>query len=183
MVQVRVLVLKLYRNGDMVFIKNEDTMMTSTIKKPAEEEKKTTGSGGFFASGKVAPKKDTDMQIDTSSSKPSAAPEKEEDKPNPRCTHGPKGKCINCLGYKYVPNADTSKEENKDGSKMETDTPAAPPRNKCTHGPNGKCLNCADAGFIQNAKHKSFEHYMLDMKAKCKGKHQPDHKCPNCMPP
>ena len=47
----------------MVFIKNEDTVMTSTIKPapgaPVEEEKKTnTGGGGtsFYANGKIAPK-------------------------------------------------------------------------------------------------------------------------------
>ena len=31
-------------------------------------------------------------------------------------------------------------------------------------------------------KHESFEHYLSDIKAKCKGKHQPDQKCQNCLP-
>lgn len=73
---------------------------------------------------------DTEM-IDTTtkhSSSPSlhkqksAKPKTEEEVKKSHCTHGPNGKCVNCLGV------------TKDSLKDE--------KEKCKHGPNEKCPNC-----------------------------------------
>jgi hypothetical protein len=49
-------------------------------------------------------------------------PLSEEEVKRSHCTHGPNGKCINCLGV--------TKEMIKDI------------KAQCTHGPNEKCPNC-----------------------------------------
>lgn len=46
----------------------------------------------------------------------------EEEVKRSHCSHGPNGKCINCLGV--------TKEQIKDV------------KYQCTHGPNEKCANC-----------------------------------------
>ena len=72
---------------------------------------------------------DTEM-IDTSS-KPQGSPDLKKHKSKPlteeevkksHCLHGPKGKCINCLGV--------TKDSIKDIKQT------------CKHGPNEKCVNC-----------------------------------------
>lgn len=70
--------------------------------------------------------------IDTSTSKtpdPHASPSKNKNKPlseeevkKGHCSHGPKGRCVNCLGV--------TKDQIK-----ETKQP-------CKHGPHEKCINC-----------------------------------------
>jgi len=79
-----------------------------------EEEKKTPS--------------DTEM-IDTSTKHGSPSLHKNKSKPlteeevkKSHCTHGPKGKCINCLGV------------TKEAVKTE--------KQPCRHGPNEKCVNC-----------------------------------------
>lgn len=66
--------------------------------------------------------------IDTSSKKvgspKKAKPLTEEEVKKSHCTHGPKGKCINCMGV--------TKESIKEI------------KSTCTHGPNEKCVNCAE---------------------------------------
>lgn len=124
--------------------------MTSTTSAPQEDQKTApkAGGGGFYASGKAAPasakKAEDDMMIDTRSEKPKTDQPEDEDasKKTGKCNHGPKGKCINCMTYKFVPNAAPA-EDAKDGEEKKDF-----PKNKCSHGPNGKCLNCADNGFI-----------------------------------
>jgi hypothetical protein len=49
-------------------------------------------------------------------------PKTEEEVKRSHCTHGPNGKCINCLGV----TKETAKEITY----------------KCKHGPNEKCANC-----------------------------------------
>jgi hypothetical protein len=60
------------------------------------------------ASGKFV-KKDNMMQIDTKGGKPTEGEEGDVDMLKStmtgKCNHGPKGKCINCMGYKHVPAA------------------------------------------------------------------------------
>jgi hypothetical protein len=97
--------------------------------------------------------------IDTSSKSPQLSKTKskvktEEEVKRSHCTHGPNGKCVNCLGV--------TKESMKDV------------KEKCTHGPNEKCINCLGGLDAQQFKHESFEHFLSEMKAKCKGKHKPD---------
>lgn len=57
-----------------------------------------------------------------SPSKTSHKPLTEEEVKKSHCTHGPNGKCINCLGV--------TKESIKEI------------QHKCKHGPNEKCSNC-----------------------------------------
>lgn len=47
-------------------------------------------------------------------------------------------------------------------------------KHQCKHGPNEKCSNCVQTQDLSNFKHESFEHFLSEMKAKCKGKHKPD---------
>lgn len=79
----------------------------------------------------------------------------EEEVKKSHCSHGPHGKCINCLGV--------TKESVKEV------------KHQCKHGPNEKCANCLEMQDTSTQfKHESFEHYLSEMKAKCKGKHKPD---------
>lgn len=34
---------------------------------------------------------------------------------------------------------------------------------------------------MKDAAHQSFEHYVAEIKAKCKGKHKEDQKCQDCL--
>jgi hypothetical protein len=77
------------------------------------------------------------------------------------CLHGPGQKCLHC---------------------MQTVT-KGPLIYNCQHGSNGKCPNCVNKGYIQSAKHKSFDQYLNENKEKCKGIHEKDAKCNNCLPP
>ena len=70
------------------------------------------------------------------------------------CNHGPNAKCVNCIGV--------TKENFKE---VEA---------KCHHPSNQKCPNCASENQLKNIKHESFEHYLSEMKKKCKGMHKPD---------
>lgn len=79
----------------------------------------------------------------------------EEEVKKHHCNHGPNAKCVNCLGV--------------------TKETAHDVKLKCKHGPNEKCANClVKEDTLQNVKHESFEHFLSEMKAKCKGKHLPD---------
>lgn len=100
--------------------------------------------------------------IDTTSKQPVPALHKSKSKPlteeevkKHHCNHGPKAKCVNCLGV--------TKETMKDV------------KGTCKHGPHAKCPNCLiqDNDELQ-VKHESFEHYLSEIKAKCRGKHKPD---------
>ena len=110
---------------------------------------------------------DTEM-IDTTTKHGSPTLHKQKSKPKTdeevkkgHCTHGPQAKCINCLGV--------TKENVKDI------------KHSCKHPPTQKCPNCVETDKDNlSAKHESFEHYISEMKAKCKGKHKPDQKCHNC---
>jgi nuclear protein localization family protein 4 len=79
-----------------------------------------------------------------------------------KCSHGPSGKCFNCMG------AEASKDEGKW---------------LCQHGPNGKCPHCMDKEFVSDVAHVSFDNYLYEKKLKCKGVHADDVKCNNCLPP
>lgn len=77
-----------------------------------------------------------------------------------RCKHGPNQKCVHCLGVT---------KENFSNVKAQ-----------CNHAPNQKCPNCAQDEDKMQAKHKSFEHYLSELKSKCKGMHKPEQRCQNC---
>ena len=79
-----------------------------------------------------------------------------------KCTHGPGQKCLYCIGP-----IDTKQEL----------------KYKCQHGEGGKCPNCIGKEFISNAKHISFDQFINDKKQKCKGTHELNTVCINCMPP
>lgn len=78
-----------------------------------------------------------------------------------KCTHNVGQKCLHC---------------------MQTVT-KGPIIYNCQHDANGKCPNCVDKNFIQSAKHRSFGQFLNDNKEKCKGIHEKDAKCNNCLPP
>lgn len=87
----------------------------------------------------------------------------EEEVKKGHCNHGPNAKCINCLGI--------TKENIKEI------------KHTCNHGPLQKCPNCITGDKEDKfVKHESFEAFLSDLKSKCKGKHQPDQKCQNCVP-
>ena len=79
-----------------------------------------------------------------------------------KCNHPVGQKCINCMG----------KVEYKGELKY-----------TCQHGEGGKCPNCINKEYISNAKHISFDQYVNDRKQKCKGTHEMNTICINCMPP
>ena len=79
-----------------------------------------------------------------------------------KCTHGPGQKCLYCMGP-----VDTKQEL----------------KYTCQHGEGGKCPNCIGKEFISNAKHISFDQFINDKKQKCKGTHELNTVCINCMPP
>jgi nuclear protein localization protein 4 homolog len=93
----------------------------------------------------------------------SKPPLTEEEVKKQHCHHGPMAKCINCLGV--------TKENVKDVKSI------------CKHGPTAKCPNCLTTDKDQPVvKHESFEHFISEIKVKCKGKHKADQKCQNCVP-
>jgi len=53
----------------------------------------------------------------------------------------------------------------------------------CNHGPQGKCPNCMNKDLIEDAKHISFDEFLNIGKQKCKGTHESNSKCNNCLPP
>jgi hypothetical protein len=73
------------------------------------------------------------------------------------CTHGPNGKCVNCL------------DVTKDTAKFI--------KHQCNHPVGQKCPNCPEAKTLIEGKHESIENYLLEMKKKCKGSHRPDQRC------
>jgi len=60
------------------------------------------------------------------------------------CSHGPNGKCPNCLD-----------------NTVNTDLKFV---NRCNHGPRGMCPNCIDKDKIKDTKHVSFDEYLLQNK-------------------
>lgn len=87
-----------------------------------------------------------------------------EEKPKPKCNHGPGGKCLNCTVVDLK-----NKETNM--------------KWMCQHGPNAKCSHCLDKEFISDTAHISFDQYLADRKLKCKGVHPSEVKCGNCLAP
>lgn len=77
-----------------------------------------------------------------------------------KCLHGPNGRCLNCL------DSDKPKDERK-----------AEVKGKCLHGPNGKCLNCADSD--KPAENPSGEKYLTKVEAK-RCAHGANGRCLNC---
>lgn len=53
---------------------------------------------------------------------------------------------------------------------------------QCNHPKGQMCANCKDETKIQDAKHVPFEHYLSELRAKCKKKHTPDQRCQDCIP-
>lgn len=134
-------------NGAQLFIPNKNAKFQDLPVKPKaeeEEEKIDTSKQSKAKSGK----EDVEMTTDE--------PKKSE------CRHGPKGKCLNCLGV--------TKE-----NFQEVDY-------KCTHPKGEMCANCKDTTKIQDAKHEPFDQLLKEMRARCKGKHKPDQRCQNCIP-
>jgi hypothetical protein len=72
-----------------------------------------------------------------------------------KCKHGPREKCLNCLSL-----------DPKQAALVER---------ACKHGPEEKCVNCLDKDVkVKGIKHTSFEHYVAEIKKKCKGLHKDD---------
>lgn len=76
-------------------------------------------------------KKSDDVEMIDTTSKNASSPTLHKQKSKPKtdeevkkshCTHGPNGRCVNCLGV--------TKDSIKDM------------KEKCRHGPNEKCPNC-----------------------------------------
>ncbi len=119
---------------------------------------------------------------------------------NSKCSHGPNGKCLNCM-------EEDKKDKKSDGIDIVKEKQA---KGKCLHGPNGRCINCINdekkdeetyvkekkkkrcdhgsnakclncvANDLENIKHLSFDEYIDRNYAKCKA-HRPDQKCNNCL--
>ncbi|MCQ2820532.1 MAG: hypothetical protein MJ252_24980 [archaeon] len=118
-----------------------------------------------------------------------------------RCNHGENEICINCMGKKNQQKEDkpsmfqqiqgkeglTPKCCHPPGQKclycMQPVNQNEPLKYKCQHGEGGKCPNCAGNEFISDAKHKSFDQFINEKKEKCKGTHELNTLCINCMPP
>ena len=142
-------------NGTQIFIPNKEAKFKEAIHKPhkaddAEEEKIDTSKPGKHSStGAIT------------------QPGGEKDKKNkdgltPDCRHGPKGKCLHCIGV--------DKNNFKDVEYS------------CNHPKNEMCANCKDKSVIQDAKHIPFDHHLKEMRSKCKKKHKPDQRCQDCIP-
>ena len=80
----------------------------------------------------------------------------------PKCNHAETSKCLHCMS---TPNYNGNIKYN------------------CNHGENAKCPNCLGKDMIENAKHMSFDEFLNARKQKCKGSHDLNSKCNNCMPP
>ena len=112
--------------------------------------------------------------IRASKDEPTEAKEEEKETRN-KCNHGPRDKCLNCLGVT---------KDNKDEVSE-----------KCLHGPDAHCVNClgvtretfqnvsyqcnhpadqrcpncaANEVKIKDARHQSFENFVEEIKIKCK---------------
>lgn len=79
-----------------------------------------------------------------------------------KCNHPSTSKCLHCM---QTPNYKGNIKYN------------------CNHGENAKCPNCLGKDQIEDIKHISFDEYMNAKMQKCKGMHEPQNKCNNCMPP
>ena len=90
--------------------------------------------------------------------------EKEREKQGltPKCNHPPTSKCLHCM---QTPNYKGNIKYN------------------CTHGPNAMCPNCMNKDLIDDVKHISFDEFLNIGKQKCKGSHDKESKCNNCLPP
>lgn len=92
---------------------------------------------------------------------------------NKKCTHGPNGRCINCMSNEPVKPTESDKKEEEEEKYITTED------KKCAHGPNGKCINCISEENT-DVKHLSFDLFIDKNFAKCKN-HNADQKCSNCL--
>lgn len=136
------------------------------------------------------------MKVAPTSKKKDEPKEEEATSPTPApvwCTHGPGGKCLNCLDVAKVDKEETKGAASKPNKTFCSHGPGGKCINcigdlketegikqQCSHGPKEKCVNCLDEGLIKG-KHTSFEHHVSELKKKCEGLHQSDQKCQNCM--
>lgn len=79
-----------------------------------------------------------------------------------KCVHPYTSKCLHC---------------------MQTPSYKGDIKYNCNHGENAKCTNCMDSNVIKDVKHISFDEFLSAKKQKCKGSHEPNNKCNNCIPP
>lgn len=100
----------------------------------------------------------------------------DEEEPRKKCTHGPMGRCLNCVDKDAEP---TKKGDGKDSKKEEKEKYITKEVKKCTHGPHGRCLNCITEETT-DLKHLSFDLFVDNNFAKCKN-HSEFQKCNNCL--
>ena len=89
-----------------------------------------------------------------------------------KCTHGPNGKCLNCISK-------PDKEDKADKEDDEKEKYIRKESKKCNHGPHAKCLNCM-TNEQKDVKHLSFDEFVDKNYAKCKN-HSKHQKCTNCF--
>ena len=138
-------------NGTQIFVPAKNAKMQDIETKPkkAEEEEKIDTSGHHAT---TPAGKEVDMEVD----------EILPDGRTKHCNHGPKTKCLHCLGV----------DKNN----------FTAVGYQCNHPKDQMCANCKDESKIQDAKHEPFEHYLSELRAKCKKKHKPDQRCQDCIP-
>lgn len=127
-------------------------------------------------------------------------PEQKKEVEIKKCIHSERETCLNCIDKKkpkeVVKSEDeklrekqglTAKCNHSVGQKclhcMQTPSYKGELKYNCLHGPNSKCPNCVNKEFIEDAKHRSFDYYLNSRKEKCKGTHDAETKCHNCLPP
>ena len=137
----------------------------------------------------IEEKKDVEMEpVEETINTGPQGDEEEKKEAKKKCSHGPREKCLNCLGV--------TKENHQEVAGKCLHGPDAHCVNcmgvtsetfqnvgyTCNHPPGQRCANCAANDIkIKDARHLSFEHFVEDIKMKCKRKHTSDQKCQDCM--
>lgn len=109
-----------------------------------------------------------------------------KDEPRSKCTHGPNGMCVHCLGK----DDDKFAKDKKDNKKMDEEALKRPEMGggevrapieeiikKCSHPPYGMCTHCIDRDTVKG-KHKPFDRWLGEVRQNCQ--HPADTKCNNC---
>jgi nuclear protein localization family protein 4 len=95
--------------------------------------------------------------------------------PTSKCTHGPLGRCLNCIDTSKPKEQDKAKTN--DGDRKNQTAEVQAPTGKCNHGPNGRCLNCID----NDKKIDENEEKYITKNVSKNCTHGPKGRCLNCM--
>ena len=143
-------------NGTQIFIPNKDAKFQDTTAKAHKEENKDEEE-------KIVTSKPKKISsTDPIESSKGDGKNKKDSGLTPECNHGPKGKCLHCLGVD---------KHNFDKIGY-----------TCNHPKTERWTNWKDEKLTQDVKHTPFEHYLSELRAKCKKKHRPDQRCQDCIP-